>query len=530
MKKTILWILSVGLIFLSIGAFSTSVFSGLYVLLAGLLCNPLVLQYLEKTGWKPKRPVLIIAVIALFFTSLFTSSGTEHRDSDLTDDSFVSETLAADVDSANVQTTNVLAAYETESLEDITAVVSQIEDVIEDNTVVTEDNTLDATFGAISMRFPKDRGTVTEPATEPAPEETTPSTSTAEMPRESSSLEVHFIDVGQGDATLIKCDDEYMLIDAGDNDKGTFVQNYLNKQGVDTLTYVIGTHPDADHYGGLDVILYKFDCETVLLPDEEKDTATYRDVMATIKEKRYKVTSPVVGDTYSLGGASFTILSPAREYEDVNDSSIAILLTHGENTFLFTGDCEGEAEKDMLSANFSLSADVYKAGHHGSYTSSSEAFLDAVNPTYAVISCGEDNSYGHPHAQTLNNLRIRGISVFRTDEQGSIIAESDGKVITFNCAPSDTWKAGEGSSSASNQSDADITALTESASSSLQAGAKVASEASSVSYVVNTNTGKFHYPSCVSAKKISDKNRMESSALRDELVARGYSPCRNCKP
>lgn len=255
-------------------------------------------------------------------------------------------------------------------------------------------------------------------------------------------LEVHFIDVGQGDSTLIICDGEAMLIDAGDNDKGTLVQSYLLANDVDSLRYMIGTHPDADHIGGMDVILYKFDCDTVIMPDVSKDTATYRDVIDTMEQKGYKNTLPVVGDTYTLGSAVFTILSPSRTYSDVNNSSVAILLTYGDTRFLFTGDAKEEAEEDILDTGISVQADVYKAGHHGSSTSSSEGFLQAVNPAYCVISCGEDNSYGHPHSEVLNSLRAMDIQVFRTDEQGSIIATSDGESITFSCSPSESWQSG----------------------------------------------------------------------------------------
>lgn len=262
--------------------------------------------------------------------------------------------------------------------------------------------------------------------------------------REGSGLEVHYLDVGQGDCTLILCDGHAMLIDAGDNDKGTAVQNYLESQGVTELDYAIGTHPDADHIGGLDVVLYKFDCHTVLMPDFEKDTRTYDDVIQTMKQKRYKNTLPQVGETYELGSAVFTIVAPGGEYGDnANDYSIGILLQHGGNRFLFTGDAEEASETDMLENGIDLKADVFKAAHHGSRTANTEEFLNAVKPDYVVISCGQDNSYGHPHAEVMNRLRAMGISVFRTDEQGTILAYSDGTEITFNTPPDESWKAGE---------------------------------------------------------------------------------------
>lgn len=366
-------------------------------------------------------------------------------------------------------------------------------------------------------------------------------------------LAVHFLDVGQGDATLIVCGEEAMLIDAGDNGQGTFVQNYLQKQGVESLKYVVCTHPDEDHIGGMDVILYKFDCGTVLMTEEEKDTNTYRDVVDTMSGKGYKRTAPVTGQQYTLGDAMFTILGPDSPSSDSNDNSIAILLTHGENTFLFTGDAEEEEEEAIADGAISPAADVYKAGHHGSRTSSSKKLLDAVSPAYAVISCGEGNSYGHPHAETLNNLRTMGVQVFRTDEQGSIIAVSDGREISWNCSPSETWQAGEPTGSSGTLAGqpgqgvavADGSGATTSSGSAAGTGAggspeseAVASEPVSATspdtvgtdYICNLNTRKFHYPGCSSVKKMKESNKLPVHGTRDEIISQGYEPCKICKP
>ncbi|MCM1387460.1 MAG: MBL fold metallo-hydrolase [Bacillus sp. (in: Bacteria)] len=260
---------------------------------------------------------------------------------------------------------------------------------------------------------------------------------------QASNMEVHFIDVGQGDCTLVKCGDSAMLIDTGDDTQGTTVQNYLQKQGITKLDYLILTHPDADHIGAAPVIITKFQIDTVFMSNYEKDNKTYRKLIQALDEKGLSYLTPKVGDSYALGDAQFIILAPNETYDSPNNASIAFLLQNGDNKFLFSGDAEEEAESDILNNGLSVSADVYQVGHHGSRTSSSQAFLDAVNPAWAVISCAEGNDYGHPHAQTLNTLRSMGIKVFRTDEQGSIVAYSDGKKITWNCTPSETWKAGE---------------------------------------------------------------------------------------
>ena len=259
----------------------------------------------------------------------------------------------------------------------------------------------------------------------------------------SGDLEIHFLDVGQADCTLIKCEGYTMLIDTGLDDQGTKIQNYLRKQGIDRLDYLVLTHSDADHIGSADVILTKFDIGTIFMSDFEKDTKTYKNLLKMIEDNNIRYLSPAVGNIYALGSASFQILAPNDDYDKPNNTSIAFMLTHGENTFLFTGDAEKSAEEDILANGLSVAADVFHAGHHGSKTSNSQDFIDAVMPRYVVISCGIDNSYGLPDAEVLNRLREKEIMVYRTDEQGSIVATSNGEKITFNCAPSDTWQAGE---------------------------------------------------------------------------------------
>lgn len=259
---------------------------------------------------------------------------------------------------------------------------------------------------------------------------------------EEEELQVHFLDVGQGDATLIFQDTHAMLIDAGDNLYGWQVVDYLKYLGIEHLDYFIGTHPDSDHIGGMDTVLENISCDMVLMPDLERDTATYESVAEVLEERRIERTAPEPGEEYSLGTAVFTVLAPNDTYDDINNNSIAIRLVHGRNSFLFTGDAESESEADMLKSGRLLSADVYKVAHHGSSGANSELFLLAVNPQYAVISCGEDNDYGHPHSEVLNRLRLMGTKVYRTDEQGTIVAVSDGSEIQFNMSPSESWQPG----------------------------------------------------------------------------------------
>lgn len=338
---------------------------------------------------------------------------------------------------------------------------------------------------------------------------------TAQLPAE-GTMEVQFLDVGQGDATLIQCGGEAMLIDAGNNDRADDVAAYLMSRGLTELQYVVGTHPDADHIGGLDVVIETFDCGTVLMPEVENDTKTYRDVKDAMKKKGLVNTPPVVGTQYPLGEAVFTILAPNRaDYgSNINDCSVGLMLQHGEKRFLFTGDAEEEAEEDMLQNGISLKADVYKVAHHGSRSATTEEFLRQAAPSEAVISCGEGNRYGHPHAEVLNRLRMAGISVRRTDEEGAVVAVSDGKAVTWNVSPSESWQTGD-------QYAPDTEAAQETQ-------PETASEAGP--YILNKHTKKFHRPDCSGAEEIRPENREETGLSRDELSAQGYAPCKRCKP
>ena len=365
--------------------------------------------------------------------------------------------------------------------------------------------------------------------------------------QEREPLEVHYIDVGQGSATLIKSGSHAMLIDAGDSDQGTKVQLYLTKQGVESLDYLVLTHPDADHIGGAPVIITKFDIGQIFLSNYEKENQTIQKVNDAMQYKNLTAAAYEAGDAFTLGSATFTILGSGKTYADSNNASVALMLQNGSNRFLFTGDCEAEAEADMIAQGADLQADVYLAGHHGSDTASSQAFMDAVRPAYAVISCGEGNSYGHPHAEVLNRFRSMGIQVFRTDEQGSVIAESDGSKITWNCAPSETWQTGERTANAqtgtenaetqpANETEAavveDVPATQQSDAVTLPAQEQRPVVVEDISqtgiYVGNRNNGKLHKASC---SYLPDPQNRVLFATREEAVAAGYDdPCKRCNP
>lgn len=347
------------------------------------------------------------------------------------------------------------------------------------------------------------------------------------------TLEVHYIDVGQGDSILIRQGDQSMLIDAGNNNKGTTVWSYLLHQNVDHLTYAIGTHPDADHIGGMDVVLYKIDCDTVMLPACASDTKTYEELIQTIGQREQTVVTPEQGQIYTLGKASFQILTDTdKNYGDnTNDYSLAFRLTFGDTSFLFTGDAEKAAEQDMIASGLTIQSDVFKAAHHGADTANTEDFLTAVHPTYCVISCGEGNSYGHPRAGVLNQLRATGVKVFRTDEQGTIVATSDGSTITWNASPSESWQAGEPTGSAKG-SRPEGTGLVDTDNVDNNGVATDTSDGSAEQgdYILNANTKKFHRPTCASVKRMSETNKVVSTQSREALIEQGYEPCKNCNP
>lgn len=251
-----------------------------------------------------------------------------------------------------------------------------------------------------------------------------------------TDLELHFIDVGQGDSTFIITPDGYsMLIDAGDNTKGDTVVNYIKSMGIDKIDVLIGTHPDADHIGGLDDVINSFEIGDFYMPKKMHTTKTFEDVITAAKDKGLKIKSAVSDKEISFDPKTKAIfLSPEdRKYSDNNAYSAVVKLSYGKNTFLLTGDAEKENEADMLDKyGEALNCDVIKLAHHGSSTSNTEQFLDQVSPDVAIISCGYKNKYSHPHKEILTYLKEKDIPVYRTDEQGDIVVYSDGESLQVN--------------------------------------------------------------------------------------------------
>lgn len=251
----------------------------------------------------------------------------------------------------------------------------------------------------------------------------------AEMPAVSGNTEVHFLDVGEGLSILVKSDGHAMLYDGGDRNTSSFVVSYLRRQGIETLDYVIASHYDADHLSGLIGALYAFDVGQVLGPDYVHDSDTYQSFLTAVNAQGLTVTHPSVGDVYQLGNASFTVLAPVQAAAEPNNNSIVIRLVNGSTSFLFPGDAEQASENEMCRSGYLLKSDVLCPGHHGSASSTGYEFLMRVRPEYAVISAGAGNEYGHPHRETLDLLAAAGVTVYRTDQSGTVVMYSDGSRI-----------------------------------------------------------------------------------------------------
>ncbi len=247
----------------------------------------------------------------------------------------------------------------------------------------------------------------------------------SEAPTDGIRARIDVIDVGQGNAVLIQSGGEAMLVDGGGREASSRTVAYLKEQGVTRLKYIVASHYDADHIYGAVGALETFGADTVLVPDYEEDSYVYRSFQQHLERKAVQAVHPAPGETYALGECHFTILAPCGSgYEVENDYSIAFRLTDGEHSFLFTGDAERVSEAEMLANDKGerrLASDVYLVGHHGSLSSSTADLLRAVKPSFAVISCGAGNDYGHPKEAVLNRLKNMRTGLYRTDKQGDIV-------------------------------------------------------------------------------------------------------------
>ena len=330
-----------------------------------------------------------------------------------------------------------------------------------------------------------------------------PAGASMSVPEHSAGLTVYYLDVGQADAAVLLCDGEVMMIDGGNAGDSDFIYAWLEKQGIDKIDVMVCSHSHEDHVGGLSGALNYATVTTAYAPVAEADTKVFSNFVYYLEEQDVSITVPEAGDTFGFGSAQVEFLGPVEDYDDPNNTSLVMRITYGETSFLFTGDMETKSEEDMLDAYWDLSATVLKVAHHGSDTSSSMEFLEAVDPAYAVISVGEDNEYGHPMAVVLDRLAELAIPVYRTDELGTICCVSDGKTLTFT-----------------SEENADLADY-------VMPEREPQPQPSAATYIGNKNTEKFHSTDC---SKLPEPENQIVFDSRQAAVDAGYSPCGICEP
>ena len=239
----------------------------------------------------------------------------------------------------------------------------------------------------------------------------------------------HFIDVGQGDAILITTSGGNVLVDTSESSEWDKLNAYLERANIEKIDYLVLTHPDADHIGNADKVILNYEIGKVIMTDYAATSKTFERMLDAIEEKDLDVIMPKPGDSFALGALKLTVVAPTKEFDDPNEMSIVLKATFGETSVMLTGDAEKESEGDLLSYwnKDDLKCDILKVGHHGSSSSTTDDFLAAVDPSIAVISCGEDNKYGHPHDEIRDKLAKEKITVYRTDLHGSIVFRTDGE-------------------------------------------------------------------------------------------------------
>lgn len=303
------------------------------------------------------------------------------------------------------------------------------------------------------------------------------------------TMTVHFIDVWQGDSIFIELPNgECMLIDAGERDYAGRVVSLIDCLGYTKIDYIVATHPHSDHIGGMQRVIESFEIGKIYMPEAVTDTATFINLLEAIDAKGCGITPVTAGLAVDFGGASGVFVAPTSIVENLNDCSAVFHLSYGEKSFLFTGDAESAEEATFKG---DVRCDVLKVGHHGSYTSSSDAFLKKAGAQIAVISCGEGNDYGHPHDAALNRLKKNGIEkIYRTDVSGTISIKTDGKNLSV----------------------------------------KEGTEPENYIWVLNIGNKKVHRADCNSALEMNPNNKAYSKRSIEELAELGFGFCGSCKP
>lgn len=504
------WLFLFALIFMpSIGS--------VFMALGSIIVMPISkLQEVLREKLKIRRFIKVFLVAALFIAGSLT---VPLEDTETVDPAVQTETVA-DVPKDIPELETVAAILETSA-----EVESLIETTVVEETATESFDQTEASIEEVSSEETALFETETETEAE-----TTTTAETEEQIAEDSTFSIHYIDVGQADAALVECDGHYLLIDGGNKADSSRIYSILKKEEVPKLDMIVGTHAHEDHIGGLPGALNYTTADKTLCPVTSYDSDAFNDFKKYADQNGGGITVPKAGEEYDLGSASVTIVG-VNGGSDTNDTSIVLKITYGETSFLFTGDAEREAEQAVLADGYDISATVLKVGHHGSDTSTTYPFLREIMPEYAVISVGEGNSYGHPTDNTLSRLRDADAKVFRTDLQGDIYCTSDGQTVTFITERvADESKLMKAGSVLVQETNAKATEAETTAEQTKETDKYVTEVTPGTDYVLNTNTKKFHYPSCGSVKKMKDKNKREYTGTRDEVIAMGYDPCGNCHP
>lgn len=328
-------------------------------------------------------------------------------------------------------------------------------------------------------------------------------------------LQISYLDVGQGDCSfLLLPDGTTILIDAGNPENGQEIIQYIQDTGTDTLDYVIATHPHADHIGGMAEVIRAFEVKNVYMPKKSHTSETFENLLNTIEEKGLTIRTAGSGKVlFDDGTLKAEFLAPIGDsYANLNNASAVLMLTYRSNRFLFMGDAEGEVEEKILEGGADISADVLKVGHHGSDTSSTRSFLEAVNPSVGVISVGENNSYGHPDPLTLDTLEDLGVKIWRTDEKGTIVVTSDGETITVrNTDLPPRQNTSSAQTKATQPQEEDTTAPTR-------------EDPQSITVYITKTGEKYHRDGCRFLRE------SKIPVLLEELDTEKYTPCAVCNP
>ena len=337
-------------------------------------------------------------------------------------------------------------------------------------------------------------------------------------------MAVHFIDVGQGLAILVQSGGENLLYDGGNRSHADEVVQYLKNQQVETINYMISSHYDEDHLGGLVKCLDTFEVEHVLGSDYVHTSDLFNTFMNTATAHAIIVEYPSVGDTYEFGTGSFTVMAPDGISQNSNDNSVVIRLVNGNNSFMFMGDAEETSEQDMISTGMNLDCDVLSLGHHGSASSTSWDLLEATSPSWAVISCGLNNTYGHPAAETMGKLSDMDIPVFRTDDQGTVIALSDGNTISWTQEPCNDYTSGSEKQSTDSSADQSEQYTNDATATESYATETDTSDTQGRMVWISATGSKYHsIPDCGNMNPNKATQETESQAL-----SQGYEACKKC--